>query len=93
VTFEATPRGVKVTSLRALSKMRSRQGAITFHSEEHLATSDKGVALLRRFLEQQLKTLAEGRDPAGVAFTESDALVRFEAGNFLLPVAASKLPG
>ncbi len=64
------------------------QGPITFHSEERLAASDKGVALLRRFLEQQLKAVAEGRDPAGVAFSEADALVRFEAGNFLL--AASR---
>ena len=41
------------------------QGEITFHSEEHLATSDKGVAFLRRFMEQQLKQVAEGGDPAG----------------------------
>ena len=60
------------------------QGAITFHSEEHFATSDKGVALLRRFLEAQLKAVAEGRDPAGTAFTDADACVRFEAGNYLL---------
>jgi phenylpropionate dioxygenase-like ring-hydroxylating dioxygenase large terminal subunit len=57
------------------------QGKITFHSEEHLAPSDKGIALLRRFAEQQLKAMAEGRDPAGVART--DALVEFEAGNWL----------
>ncbi|MGQ0544397.1 MAG: Rieske 2Fe-2S domain-containing protein, partial [Betaproteobacteria bacterium] len=62
------------------------QGAITFHSEEHLAASDKGVALLRRFLERQLKTVAEGGDPAGVAFAESGAYVRFDAGNFLTEV-------
>jgi phenylpropionate dioxygenase-like ring-hydroxylating dioxygenase large terminal subunit len=65
------------------------QGAITFHSEEHLATSDKGIALLRRFAEQQLKALAEGRHPAGVAFSEADALVRFEAGNWLEEASAA----
>ncbi|HEV8096591.1 MAG TPA: aromatic ring-hydroxylating dioxygenase subunit alpha, partial [Burkholderiales bacterium] len=56
------------------------QGAITLHSEEHLATSDKGIALLRRFMEKQLKVVAEGGDPAGV----NDAYVRFDAGNYLV---------
>ena len=59
------------------------QGAITLHSEEHLATSDKGIALLRRFMEKQLAAVAEGKDPAGTAFTDGGALVRFAAGNFL----------
>ena len=34
------------------------QGAIASHSEEHLATSDRGIVLLRRLLEQQLRTVA-----------------------------------
>ena len=60
------------------------QGAITFHSEEHFATSDKGIALLRRFMERQLKLVAEGGDPAGVSFDPGAAPVDFEAGNFLV---------
>jgi nitrite reductase/ring-hydroxylating ferredoxin subunit len=56
------------------------QGAITLHSEEHLATSDKGIALLRRFMEKQLGIVAEGGDPAGVR----EEYVRFDAGNYLL---------
>ena len=59
------------------------QGPISLHSEEHFATSDKGVALLRRMLEKQLDTLAHGGDPAGIAFDQSAAYVRFEAGNYL----------
>jgi len=59
------------------------QGPITLHSEEHLAASDKGVALLRRFLENQLKIIAEGGDPAGVAFDETSAYVRVAAGQWL----------
>jgi phenylpropionate dioxygenase-like ring-hydroxylating dioxygenase large terminal subunit len=59
------------------------QGPITFHSEEHLATSDKGIALLRRFMEQQLKLVAAGKDPAGVAYDEAGAYVRMEAGQWL----------
>jgi len=60
------------------------QGEITFHSEEHLATSDKGIAFLRRFMEKQLQVVAGGGDPAGVVFDEKDACVSFEAGNYLL---------
>jgi len=60
------------------------QGAITFHSEEHLVSSDRGVALVRRMLQRQLDALAEGKDPAGVSFDEGAPPVRFEAGNFLV---------
>jgi len=63
------------------------QGPITFHSEEHFATSDKGIALLRRFLEAQLRVVAEGGDPACVAFDEARALIRVEAGQTLLDPA------
>jgi phenylpropionate dioxygenase-like ring-hydroxylating dioxygenase large terminal subunit len=59
------------------------QGAITLHDEEHLATSDTGVVMLRRMFQRQLDAVAAGRDPIGVAFDESQALVDFEAGNFL----------
>ncbi len=60
------------------------QGVITRHSEEHLATSDKGIVMLRRLLEQQLAALREGRDPAGVSFDPEAAPVKFEAGNWVL---------
>ena len=65
------------------------QGAITLHSEEHFATSDKGIALLRRFLEQQLDKIASGADPACVAFDEAGAYMRFEAGNFVADSAGA----
>ncbi|MES2976305.1 MAG: Rieske 2Fe-2S domain-containing protein [Pseudomonadota bacterium] len=58
------------------------QGAITFHSEEHLATSDKGIAMLRRMVTQQMDLVAKGGDPAGVSFDPANAVVSFEAGNF-----------
>jgi nitrite reductase/ring-hydroxylating ferredoxin subunit len=59
------------------------QGPITFHSEEHLVSSDRGVALVRRQLRRQLEALAEGRDPVGVSFDESAPPIVLEAGNFL----------
>jgi len=64
------------------------QGRITFHSEEHLASSDKGVAMLRRSLKRQIDAVKEGRDPMGVSFDPANDLVKTEAGNFL--VEASK---
>jgi phenylpropionate dioxygenase-like ring-hydroxylating dioxygenase large terminal subunit len=60
------------------------QGPITFHSDEHLATSDAGVAMARRLLQRQLDAIAAGRDPAGVSFDPAAPAVVFEAGNFLM---------
>lgn len=59
------------------------QGAITAHSEEHLVSSDRGIAMLRRFWKRQADAVAEGRDPLGVAFTEEAATVAFAAGNYV----------
>jgi phenylpropionate dioxygenase-like ring-hydroxylating dioxygenase large terminal subunit len=60
------------------------QGPITLHSDEHLATSDQGVAMARRLLQRQIEALAAGRDPAGVSFDPNAPPVRFEAGNYIM---------
>ena len=60
------------------------QGAIAQHSEEHLVSSDKGVGMLRSLLRKQLQAIAEGKDPIGVAFNDSQALVTLEAGTAIL---------
>jgi len=59
------------------------QGAIARHSEEHLATTDRGIVMLRRMLQKQLETVAAGGDPAGVSFDPGAPPVKFTAGNFL----------
>ena len=59
------------------------QGAITFHSEEHLMSSDQGVSMLRNLLRNQVDIVAKGGDPVGVAFDEESAYVKFDAGQFL----------
>jgi nitrite reductase/ring-hydroxylating ferredoxin subunit len=59
------------------------QGAIAKHSEEHLATSDRGIVMLRRLLQKQLDAIQEGRDPAGVQFDPAAPPVRFSAGNWM----------
>jgi hypothetical protein len=58
------------------------QGAISYHSEENLATSDLGVVRLRRFLQEQIKIVQDGGDPAGVEFDPAKAVVDVQAGNF-----------
>jgi nitrite reductase/ring-hydroxylating ferredoxin subunit len=59
------------------------QGPITLHSEEHLATSDRGVAMLRRLFETQIKAVEEGRDPIGVHFTPGGEYVQLEGGSYI----------
>ncbi|MBI3197179.1 MAG: aromatic ring-hydroxylating dioxygenase subunit alpha [Rhodospirillales bacterium] len=59
------------------------QGAITFHSEEHLMSSDQGVSMLRILLQKQIDIVAGGGDPLGVAFDEAGAYVKFDAGQYL----------
>lgn len=59
------------------------QGAIARHSEEHLATSDRGIVLLRRLLLQQVEIVQRGGDPAGVSFDADAPPVKFSAGNWI----------
>jgi nitrite reductase/ring-hydroxylating ferredoxin subunit len=58
------------------------QGPITWHSEEHLATSDTGIGMLRRLLAKQVQRVAEGGDPVGLIYDPGRQLVTFEAGNY-----------
>ena len=64
------------------------QGAITLHSEERLASSDRGVSMVRRQFKQQVQIVAEGGDPAGVEFDEANALVAIGAGNYILQASS-----
>ena len=57
------------------------QGAITAHSEEHLRTTDKGIALLRRRLRAELVRVQRGEDPSCLPRDETP--VRFDAGNWV----------
>jgi nitrite reductase/ring-hydroxylating ferredoxin subunit len=59
------------------------QGAVAKHSEEHLATSDRGIVMLRRLLQKQLEVVQAGGDPAGVAFDPDAPPVKFSAGNWI----------
>ena len=60
------------------------QGPITYHSEEHLVRTDRGIVLLRKLLERQVNAVARGENPAGVAFDGRDELVELAAGTVTL---------
>ena len=59
------------------------QGAIANHAAEHLRSSDRGVALLRALLRQQLDVLAAGGEPVGVERDPARQMVSLDAGNFI----------
>jgi phenylpropionate dioxygenase-like ring-hydroxylating dioxygenase large terminal subunit len=59
------------------------QGSIASHSEEHLATSDRGIVMLRRYLQAQVERVQRGEDPAGTSFDTAAAPVEFDSGNWL----------
>ncbi|PRA78455.1 aromatic ring-hydroxylating dioxygenase subunit alpha [Microbacterium sp. MYb66] len=58
------------------------QGPISLHSEDHLTTTDQGIAMIRRMMAKQHRAVAGGGDPVGVFFDESERLVRIEGGNY-----------
>ena len=60
------------------------QGAITLHTEEHLATSDRGVSMVRRQFREQVQVVEAGGDPVGVSFHEADAVQTLIAGNYIV---------
>lgn len=58
------------------------QGPISFHSEENLRSSDKGVVMLRHLLKQQIEVVQSGGDPLGVTYDPNKAVIKVAAGNF-----------
>jgi nitrite reductase/ring-hydroxylating ferredoxin subunit len=42
------------------------QGPIAIHAREHLATSDRGVAMMRRGIREAIEAVQEGKDPPNV---------------------------
>jgi nitrite reductase/ring-hydroxylating ferredoxin subunit len=66
------------------------QGPISLHSEEHLATSDRGIAMQRRLLTQQIKVVQDGGDPLGVTFDPANSVFEIRSGNFYRPSQAAE---
>ena len=60
------------------------QGPITLHSTETLASSDRGVSMVRRQFLEQVRVVAAGGDPVGVSFDPDEAPVPLRAGNYVM---------
>ncbi|MGE4339634.1 MAG: Rieske 2Fe-2S domain-containing protein [Pigmentiphaga sp.] len=60
------------------------QRPIAVHAEEHLATTDRGIVMLRRRLLREVEAVEAGGDPSGVSFDPEAPPVPFAAGNFLM---------
>jgi nitrite reductase/ring-hydroxylating ferredoxin subunit len=60
------------------------QGPITLHSTEQLASSDRGVSMVRRQFLEQVRVVADGGDPVGVSFDPDVAPVSLRAGNYVV---------
>ena len=55
------------------------QGLVADRTREFLASSDRGVILFRRMLEEALEAVARGEDPPGVVRGAQNELIRFDA--------------
>ncbi|MGH2453780.1 MAG: Rieske 2Fe-2S domain-containing protein [bacterium] len=60
------------------------QGPIAIHAREHLATSDRGVIMLRKFLGQQIDAVRRGEDPVGILRDPAHDLIATTAGNAMV---------
>ena len=58
------------------------QGTITLHGDDHLITTDQGVAMLRRMMAKQIRNVAGGGDPPGVIL-DGDDMIAIEGGNYV----------
>ena len=58
------------------------ENGITLHSGERLATSDKGVVMLRRLLKKQIEIVKEGGDPIALSFDGDAPPFDIGSGNF-----------
>ena len=59
------------------------QGPITLHSEEQLASSDRGVTMFRHAFREGLRAVERGDDPAFVVKDQASHHYRVRAGNYI----------
>ena len=58
------------------------QGSQPKHSDWHLATSDKGVAMVQRMLKTEVKKTQEGKNPVGTCFDPDTPPIEVKSGNY-----------
>ena len=67
------------------------QGPITLHSTETLASSDRGVSMVRRQFLEQVRVVASGGDPVGVSLDPDEPPVPLRAGNYMMTPGGESL--
>ncbi|PRB43052.1 phenoxybenzoate dioxygenase [Arthrobacter sp. MYb23] len=65
------------------------QGNVSFHADDHLSTTDQGVAMIRRMMAKQIRAVEAGSDPAGIIRDAESETVSITGGNFLVPTTSS----
>jgi len=55
--------------------MWETQGPISDRTQEHLATSDRGVVMLREIMEREMEKVAKGKDPMGIIRDPNRAVI------------------
>lgn len=54
------------------------QGAIADRTKEHLASSDRGILMLRKMIRDSIEAVSSGKDPAGV-FRAAHQTITFDS--------------
>ena len=67
------------------------QRSIAVHALEHLATSDRGVVMLRRMLRNGIRAVQRGEDPFGI-LREPVARIPTYAQNTILRIPPAPTP-
>ena len=60
------------------------QGPVAARNREHLASSDRGVILIRQRIREALDAVERGEDPAGVARGAEHQSIETTAGNLVV---------
>jgi hypothetical protein len=66
------------------------QGPITIHAQEHLASSDAGVIMLRNLIRQGVRAVQDGGDPPGIHYGSAGSVTTYGSETYLdIPRAAT----
>lgn len=68
------------------------QGPIAKREREHLRSSDKGVLMVRKLLNQAIRDVQAGKDPRGLLRGQPDQVVTFDLADHLVPVEPAASP-
>jgi len=60
------------------------RGPVTARDREHLASSDRGVILIRKLIQEALEAVERGEDPKGTALRAEHQNVETTAGNLVV---------